>query len=280
MSLPPTWLLLLAGAACVAALTGGPRVCQAQDPNTEIAKQLQNPVADLASLPLQFNFRSAGDLGTQSQLVFNIQPVIPLQVSDNINVIWRTIVPYISTPLPSAGRVSGLGDIQTQLFFTPTKASALTWGIGPVLSIPTATNDLVRTGEWAIGPGVVLVKNVGAFVLGAVANNIWHFAGDDADPRINTLTVQPFVNYNLGRGWALAFAPLITANWSASSGDVWTLPLGLGISKVDMIGRQPVNLTMQYYHNVERPAGSGADEFRFAVAFVFPRVKAPAAPPT
>lgn len=258
---------LVSALLVVAAAVPGP----AQDAKTDIAKQLQNPVADLASLPLQFNFRSGGDLGTQTQMLLNIQPVVPLEVNDNINLIWRTIVPYLSTPGPAGGRVSGLADIQSQFFFTPRKASAITWGVGPVLSIPTATNDLVRTGEWGIGPTAVIVKNVGPFVLGGLANNIWHFAGDDTDPDINQLTVQPFINYNLGRGWALAFAPLITANWSAPSGDVWTVPLGIGVSKVDVIGKQPINFTMQYYHNVERPTGAGADEFRFVVVFVFPK---------
>lgn len=261
-----TWLLLLAGSVVATS-------ARAQDQATEIARQLQNPVADMTSFPFQFNFRSGGDLGDQTQMVLNIQPVFPLQVNDRWNVIVRPIVPYISTPVGGSERVSGLGDVLTELFFTPARVGKVIWGVGPALSAPTATNDAVATGEWAAGPAAVVVYNLGPFVLGGLATNIWHFAGEDTDPTINQLIVQPFINYNLGRGWALAFAPLITANWNLPSEDVWTLPIGLGISKVDAIGKQPFNLSAQYYHNVARPTGAGGDEFRLAIAFVFPKAK-------
>jgi len=245
----------------------------AQDEATAVAKQLQNPVADMTSFPLQFNFRSGGDLGGATQMVLNIQPVFPLQVNDDWNVIVRPIMPYVSTPVGGGERVSGLGDLLTEVFFTPAKAGRVIWGVGPALSAPTATNDAVASGEWAAGPTAVVVYNTGPFVLGGLAANIFHFAGEDADPKVNQLILQPFINYNLGRGWALSTAPLLTANWNLPSDDVWTVPLGLGISKVDRIGQQPINLAFQYYHNVVRPTGSGSGEFRVIFGLVFPKAR-------
>lgn len=258
-----------------------PATARGQDA-TDLAKQTQNPVADLATVPLQFNFNSGGDLGDGTQMVFNFQPVVPLKMTHSVNIIWRTIVPYVSQPLAGGGHASGIGDIQTQIFFTPARSGGIVWGIGPILQFPSATNDVLRTGEWAVGPTAVIVKNAGPFVLGALANQLWHFAGVDDDPKVNQFLLQPFINYNFKGGWSLAFAPIITANWSADSGDEWTVPLGIGVSKVTAIGRQPVSLSMQYYHNIERPTGSGANTLRLAWAFLFPTPQPPkpAAPAT
>jgi len=83
--------------------------------------------------------------------------------------------------------------------------------------------------------------------------------------------MQPFVNYNFGKGWALAFAPLISANWDADdSDDRWTVPIGGGITRTTHFGKQPLSLGLQFYHNVERPAGSAANQLRFVFSLLFP----------
>ena len=238
---------------------------------TDLAKATQNPVADLTAFPFQFNWTSGGDLGDRTLSLLNFQPVMPLSINDRWNVIARTIVPILSIPLPNDERATGIGDIQLQLYFTPAKTGGIVWGVGPVLSLPTATNEAVNTGQFAIGPGAVVVKMTGPWVLGALANNIWRFAGSDTDPEINAFLVQPFINYNFARGWSLAFAPVITANWSAPDGEEWTVPVGFGIGKVAAIGTRPISLSLQYYHNAERPSGSGADQVRLAFSLLFPK---------
>ena len=240
---------------------------------TELAKATQNPVADLTTVPVQFNFTSGGDLGERTQSLHNVQPVFPLPLSESWNLIARTIVPFLDIPLPdSAGsRENGIGDIQAQLFFTPAKTGAIIWGLGPVISFPTATNDAAATGEFALGPTAVVLKNVGPWVLGGLANNLWHIGGDGTNPDINAFTLQPFINYNLARGWSLSTSPIITANWSAPHGEEWTVPMGLGVAKVSTIGKQAVNLGLQYYNNVERPSGTGEHQTRFVFALLFPR---------
>ena len=242
----------------------------------DLARQTQNPVADLTSVPLQFNFFSGGPLEDRSLYNLNLQPVIPFKLG-KYNLIARTIVPFLNIPAGTGvERVKGIGDIQQELFFTPAEARSITFGVGPVLSYPTATNDAARTGDWAAGPAMVVVKDVGPFVLGGLLSQLWTFAGDDAGANLNQLTVQPFINYNLSNGWSLAFAPVITANWSAEDNDdVWTVPLGLGISKVTAVGRQPLSLSLQYYNNVERPSTTGQSQLRLTVSFLFPNPPAP-----
>ncbi len=137
----------------------------AQDPASvdagDLAKQTQNPVADLIAIPFQSNFNSGGDLGDRTFYNLNVQPVIPFSISENWKLIARTITPLDTIPGPGGSRYNGFGDIQEQLFFTPAKAGKLIWGLGPVFSLPTATARPVETGSWAAGPGLVLVKNAG-----------------------------------------------------------------------------------------------------------------------
>jgi hypothetical protein len=236
----------------------------------ELAKATQNPIANLTTVVVQANWYSGGDLGDRTLSVTNFQPVLPLPVTDSWNLIARPIVPFVNVPLPDGKRETGIADIQAQLYFTPASSGSFMWGVGPVLSFPTATVESLTTGQFAGGPGIVVVEMTGPWVLGAVANNIWRYAGGEHGSNINIFTAQPFVNYNLKRGWSIAFAPVITANWAASSSNTWTVPLGLGISKISAIGKQPVNLSLQYYNNVVRPAGSGRYQVRALVAFLFP----------
>jgi hypothetical protein len=267
-------LALLLGVACI--LGSAPARAVENTPHhdaTDLAKATQNPVGDLMSVPLQFNYTSGGDLDDRVLSVFNLQPVFPLPVTESVNLIARTIVPIINTPVGVDEREKGIGDIQEQLFFTPAKPGKFIWGVGPILSLPTATNDAVSTGEFGIGPNFVGLTMHGPWVIGALANNLWRFAGDTADPDMNIFTTQIFVNYNLPRGWAFSTAPIITANWSAPEGEEWTVPVGLGISKVTAIGKQPVNLGLQYYNNVERPDGTGEHTVRLVTAFLFPVAK-------
>jgi hypothetical protein len=236
----------------------------------DLAKQTQNPVSSLTSVPFQFNFFSGGPLVDRTLLNLNIQPVFPFPLG-HVNLIARTIVPYLDIPVGASDeRIKGIGDIQEQLFLTPAGEHAITVGVGPVLSFPTATNDAAKTGDWAIGPAAVALVMPGQWVIGALLTQLWTFAGDEVGPNINQMNLQPFVNYNLPRGWSLAFAPIFSANWAAPPGEKWTIPLGMGVSKVAALGRQPISLTLQYYYNVERPSTTGASQLRLAISFLFP----------
>lgn len=175
-------------------------------------------------------------------MLLNVEPVVPLPIGERWLVISRTIVPFVSIPqpsvrlaLPSGGdsivfthASTGIGDIQEQLYFTKAKPGKITWGLGPVFSFPTATSVAARTGQWGLGPTAVALVMPGPWVIGMLANNIWRIGGDAHGHVLNSFTIQPFINYNLPRAWAISTSPVITSNWSAPRGQRWTVPIGAG----------------------------------------------------
>jgi len=237
---------------------------------TALAKATQNPVGDLTSLPFQFNFNTGGDLEDQTFFNLNFQPVIPFRVGA-WNIIARTIVPINSMPAGADTRVSGVGDIQEQVYFSPANVGKLIWGVGPVFSFPTATASAVKSGTWAAGFGAVGLTMTGPWVLGALVNQYWPMSDTGGEPKTDLFVLQPFVNYNFGQGWSIGFSPVISANWNASDGNQWTVPLGLGLSRTTVFNGRPMTLSVTYYHNVEKPEGSAGQQLRFAMSFLYPR---------
>jgi hypothetical protein len=236
-----------------------------------LAKASQNPVADMNTIPVQFNWFTGGAYGNQTMSQTLIQPVLPLPINKDWNVVSRTVVPVVSIPTPTEGKLSGIADIQEQLYFSPKNSKGLIWGFGPIFSLPTTTVAPIATGQFAAGPTGVLLAMPGKFVTGIIMKQLWRIGGSSTTTPINQFYTQPFINYNLKLGWSFSFAPVITSNWSAPSGQQWTVPLGLGISKIAVIGKQPLNLSAQYYHNVVRPDNAGADQVRMVVALLFPK---------
>jgi hypothetical protein len=240
---------------------------------SSLAKTTQNPVGDVVSVPFQFNFNNGGGLGDETHFNLNIQPVIPIHLSQSWTLIARTILPLDSFPGPDLTRFTGTGNIQEQLFFTPARPDKIIWGLGPMLSLPTATAAVAKTGSWAAGPGGLLLKMTGPWVIGALAQQYWPFSDTNGSPETNLFVLQWFVNYNFGKGWALAAAPLNTANWDAESGQQWTVPLGLGITRTLVFNGQPMTLGVQYYRNLKRPDNAPANQLRFILSLIFPTRK-------
>jgi hypothetical protein len=206
----------------------------------------------------------------------NVQPALPLPIGKKWNLISRTIVPFYTVPVDSVLWATGVGDIQQETFFAPAKQGKFIWGAGPILNFPTAINRAVRTGAWGVGPTAVGLVMDGPWVVGLLAAQVWTIAkDDDRRPDLNSLTMQPFINYNLPDGWTITTAPIIAANWSAPSDDEWTVPLGAGVTKVTTIGRQALSIGMQYYYNVARPSSSGRSQMRFVTSFLFPKTPPP-----
>jgi hypothetical protein len=256
---------LLVGFACSPA--------QAQD-DTELAKKTQNPVADLISVPLQSNFNfGAGFKHNKMIYVLNIQPVIPIKVSDEWNLITRVIMPIINQPslFPGIDSAAGLGDINPTFFLSPAKSGALIWGVGPTITLPTASDRLLGSGNWSAGPAAVALTIQGPWVFGALMNNQWSFAGW-GERKVNAMLLQPFVNYNLADGWYLTSSPVITANWAAEKGrDVWTVPVGGGVGKLFRVGKLPINAQIGAYGNVAKPEFGPDWQLRFQVQLLFPK---------
>jgi hypothetical protein len=263
--------LLVLGRALPVAAQAGPPAAPAPVDATALAKQSQNPISNLVSIPLQSNFYTGGDLGDRTFYNLNIQPVFPFSVSKEWMIVGRMIAPFDSLPAAGETRNTGLGDIQLEFFLTPVRAGKLIWGFGPIFSLPTATASSLETGSWAAGPAFVVVKNLGPFVLGGLVTQSWHFADSGGEPATNAFALQPAINFNFGKGWALACSPTITANWDAEKGNRWTVPLGLGITHTTVFNRRPINIGLSYYHNIERPTGSGSSQLRISMTLLYPK---------
>ena len=249
----------------------------------------QNPVASLISVPIQENFNFNNGPADRTQNVLNIQPVIPLSVSKDWNLIIRWITPVIYQPLPvpqasgppsQTSGVYGLGDMNPSFFLVPKKSKVI-WGIGPTLVLPTATNTtFLGQGKLSIGPSVVVLVQPKSWTIGFLANNVWSVAGHanfnsqgQVDkPAVNQFLLQYFVNYNMKKGWYLTSAPIITANWRATSGNVWTVPFGGGVGRIMKLGFQPVNITAQFYGNAVHPPGVSSWGLRLQFVLLFPKL--------
>jgi hypothetical protein len=242
-----------------------------------LQKATQNPVASLISVPIQNNLNFGVNPGYRNQDVLNIQPVIPLSISKDWNLLVRWIAPIVYQPIPNAPGTpetgeSGLGDMVPTFFLSPKKPGKLIWGAGPVFQLPTATNTFLGQGKLGIGPSVVVLTQPGHWTLGALANNVWSVAGSGSRPDVNQFLMQYFINYNLKKGWYLTWQPTLTANWEATSGNVWTVPVGGGIGRIMKIGNQPVGLSAQFFGNPVHPAGTPSWTFRLYIAFLFPKL--------
>jgi hypothetical protein len=255
----------------------------AQDSGEGLGAAVQNPISSLVSLPFKFTFDNGAPNGKANTL--SINPVYPITVGE-WNLVSRFIIPIYDAPggvpgLPGnpgvgdgsiSGRATGLGDINYTLFFSPAKAAnGVTWGIGPSITAPTATDDRLGSGKWSGGASAVALVQPEWGTYGGLIRHLWSFDGDDSRPDVNQSLIEPFVNYNLDDGWYLISDIVATYNWEASSGNRLLLPLGGGVGRVTKFGNQPVNLRAEGYYNVERPDSAPKWTVGFTVQFLFPK---------
>ena len=235
-----------------------------------LAKQTQNPLADLISLPFQNNTDFGIGPNDQTRNTTNIQPVVPFALGENALLITRTILPVIYQPDIAAGSGGdwGLGDTTFTAFYSPLKeGQKVTWGVGPVIVLPTATGSEFGLGEWGLGASAVVLTQPGNWVVGALISNTWSVESSN----LNVMLFQYFINYNLPDGWYLSSAPILLADWNAPSGDRWTVPFGGGGGKIFAIGKQKMNAQIQVFYNVESPAGGPNWQLRVQLQFLFPK---------
>ena len=237
-----------------------------------LRKAAQNPVASLISVPIQENWNFNIGPSDRTQNVLNIQPVIPVGLGKDWNLIIRWITPVIYQPVGAQTGFYGIGDMQPAFFMSP-KKGRLIWGVGPQLLLPTATRTgILGQGKFGLGPSAVALIQPGKWTFGALANNVWSVAGHSDLPDVNQFLLQYFINYNLKKGWYLTWQPTITANWNARSGNVWTVPLGGGVGRIMKLGFQPVNLGLQFYGNAVHPSGASPWGMRLQISFLFPKL--------
>ena len=242
-----------------------------------LSEKSQNPIGDLISVPFQNNANFGVGTLDKTQNIMVFQPVAPISLDPDWNLIVRPITPITYQPalFPGDSDDFGIGDIQLQTYLVPKKVvpipgGSFIWGVGPVLQAKTATDPRLGTGKWSAGTGSVVFFDIKPFTFGALLNNIWSFAGDSDRVNVNLMTLQPFINYNMKDGWYLTSTPVMTANWEATSGNRFTIPLGGGFGRVFNIGKQPINAQIQAFGYADKPEGGPHWTLRTQWTFLFP----------
>lgn len=256
------------------ALGVGVTAAHAEMSAEDLAKLTQNPVGNLISVPFQDNANLNYGPEKRTQNVLNIQPVIPIHVSKDWNIITRTILPVISQPgfYPGDSRTNGIGDLQFSAFLSPAVPGAWIWGAGAIVQAPTHSNAALGNDNWGLGPSfVVLHLTQGSpWVYGVLVNNVWSLSSSASAPAYSNGLIQPFLNYNFPGGTYLTSSPILTVNWKADGGNQWTVPLGGGIGHIFHLGKLPVNAQIGAYYNVARPDYAPNWQIRAQVQFMFP----------
>jgi hypothetical protein len=243
----------------------------------------QNPVAHVISVPFQNNtfFNVGAYRRAENGLI--IEPVIPIRLSNNWILITRTITPLIYVPRvsPGEGENFGLGNLNPQFYLSPAHPGKIIWGVGPQLWLPTATNKTLGVNKWGGGPAAVVLTKQGHWLFGALIGNVWTGgAGQQGhesttDPTvfhsINQMTLNPFVFYNMKRGWYLMSSPIMTSDWAAKAGQHWTVPVGGGFGRVFRMGGQLLNARAQFWSDVKSPTGYQSWTMQTQIQLLFPR---------
>lgn len=285
----PSIPCFLPGALSWACVLTAPLVFAQEDSDAEIAKKLNNPVASIISVPFQANWDfGSGPSGDGTQFKLNFQPVVPVDINDDWKVIIRTIVPFISqedvykpagfSTLPFDRHQDGLGDIAQTFFFSPKHAlpEEYHFGIGPIVTYPTATDDVLGGEKWLAGPAVLFLRQSNGWTAGFLANHQWSFAGDDKRNDVSVTNIQPFINYQTKTHTTIGVNAESIYDWETSQ---WTVPVNATITQLVRIGKMPVSLQVGGRYYAEGPSGAPEWGLRATVTLVLPEGKASAPAP-
>lgn len=254
-------IILLAGIVGLAGQTA-----RAQDAD-ELSKKLANPVASMISVPIQGNFDFGGGPRRNGfAATTNIQPVIPVPLNEDWNLIIRTILPIIHRDRYGASEGTGLGDVTQSFFFTPRHSGHFVWGVGPAFLWPTATDDIFGSGKWGAGPTLLVLTQQGSWTVGGLANHIWSYAGPRGRSDVSATFLQPFLSYQFGHGLSASVNAEATYDWIARQ---WTVPVNVGLAQVFKVGEQPMSAGIGFKYYAVRPSEGPRWGVRATLTFLF-----------
>jgi hypothetical protein len=269
-----------AAAVKVAQAGGAPGGGEAQEPAesagsaSALNQQLSNPVTSLWSLGFQFSNFYLENHRWNNTLQF--QPVLPISLTKNWNLINRPVIPlYNSVPVPTASGTSqrtGFGDITLLELLSPANSGNWILGAGPTFIFPMASGNEFGQGKWQAGPAAVVGYMTKQFIVGVFPQHWWSI-GDGTTRRFTSQTnLQPIASLFFGDGWSVGYSGNITANWMAPAGQVWTVPIGLGIGKVVKLGRLPVKIQLAMQYMPVRPNNGQEWNVQLQITPVIPKL--------
>lgn len=244
--------------------------------SAELAKQLSNPVASLVSVPFQFNWEANVGPSELTRFVLNVQPVMPFAMSPEWNLIVRLITPFISQPpLVEDGTAAfGIGDITPSFFVSPAHPKRLIWGAGPVFNLPSTSEPTLGAGKWAAGPTALVLKQEGAWTVGALWNQLWSFSGDPSRSDVNRMFLQPFLAYQATHTVTFNVASEMTADWTVDNDDGrWTVPIIVAVSKLSSLGSFPASFQFGVGGYPVHPDIGPSWKVRGAIVLLLPKPK-------
>jgi hypothetical protein len=246
----------------------------AADQSAELAKKLSNPISDLVSVPLQFNWDQKVGPRELSQFVLNFQPVMPFELNENWNMIARVILPFIGQPpfLVNGEGASGIGDITASFFFSPKSDSGFTWGVGPAFGLPASYQPTIGSGHWSIGPTAVALKQHDKLTYGVLVNQLWSVAGDDRRPEVNQMFVEPFFAYQTTKTLTLTIQSESTADWEADT-HTWTIPTNFEVAKLSTFGHFPASYQFGVGGYPAHPESGPSWKIRAAIIILLPKAE-------
>ena len=244
------------------------------DEGETLAKQLANPVASLISVPVDLDFdEDLGPAKRGERTLLVAKPVVPIDLDDEWNLITRTIVPFVDIDgLGSGVDASGLGDLQASFFFSPKAPTSggWIWGAGPIVLLPTASDDLLGSDKWGLGPTAVALRQQGPWTYGLLANHVWSVAGDDKRTDYERSFLQPFASYTTHTATTFTLQTESSYDWE---GKTWSVPLNLIVAQVVKLGDQLMQLRAGVRYWADSPDGVGPEGlgFKVGVTLLFPK---------
>ncbi len=238
------------------------------DEASDLAQELANPLAAIVSVPFQLNYdENLGVSDQGSRTTLNFQPVVPFQLNDDLNLITRTIIPYIwQEDVVPGTRQEGFGDILFSAWFSPIGTEDITWGVGPVVRLPTFSD--VSSDTWAAGITGIALRQTGPWTYGALANHLWELESNPDTPT-NVSFLQPFLAYSTEGAWTYSLQSESTYDWET---EAWAVPINASVSKLVQWGALPVNLQAGAGYWLEAPeVGAEGFRLRLQTQVVLPR---------
>ena len=236
---------------------------------SELAAKLTNPVADLISVPFQFNWN--GGLGLDrkgSGFDMVVQPVVPLKLNSNWNYIVRPVVTLGVQNNVNGYSGSGAGPVLVETFLSPKTDSKFVWGVGPVVSTPALSGNRWGTAQTGAGVTAVGLYMNKPWTVGLLAYQTWDVGGSPEAGTANNTYWQPFLAYVTSNAWTFSLNTQSSFNWDSRRSQN---PLNFSVSKLTHWGKLPVSLELGgRYFLSSVPGGASGWGVRAQITFLLP----------